>query len=61
MEHEPRSFPEGERRVEPEEAAIPDIEMLADAATAMTDHERSEIASALVTLEVHQIENPNSR
>ncbi|MCH7951129.1 hypothetical protein IH980_00130 [Patescibacteria group bacterium] len=61
MEHEPRSFPEGEQPIEPEKAAIPGIEILVDAATGMTDQQRSEIDSALVTPEVHDIENPYSR
>lgn len=60
MEHQPRYSLE-ERPIDPEIAVIPDLEMLADAATGITDQQHSVTESPLVTPEVHRTENPYLR
>jgi len=57
MEQEPRNFPEGEepeQLIDPEKAAIPGAEMLADAATGLSDRQRSEVHSPSVAPEENE-------
>lgn len=61
MGKETQYFSQEEQPVDPKIAVIPDLEMLADAATGIASEQRSETGSPLVTPEVHRTENPYLR